>query len=113
MYYVSKRLEISAAHSLTLSYESPCSRLHGHNWVITVYCKAEQLNKDGMVIDFKEIKERIHGKLDHQFLNDVVPMNPTAENLAKWICDQISSCYRVDIWESEGNCAIFVDPLEV
>ena len=39
MYYIEKTLEISACHRLTLSYESKCQNLHGHNWIITVYCK--------------------------------------------------------------------------
>ena len=34
MYYVCKRLEISAAHSLMLSYQSKCEDLHGHNWIV-------------------------------------------------------------------------------
>ena len=38
MYTVIKRMEISAAHSLKLSYRSKCEDLHGHNWIITVYC---------------------------------------------------------------------------
>lgn len=69
MYYVSKRMEVAGSHSLKLSYESKCQNLHGHNWIITVYCKAKKLNKDGMVCDFKHIKEKIHGKLDHSNLN--------------------------------------------
>ena len=44
MYYVKKRLEIAACHRLALSYESKCANLHGHNWIITVYCKAKELN---------------------------------------------------------------------
>ena len=52
MYYVKKRLEISASHSLSLSYPSKCANLHGHNWIINVCCKAEELNADGMVTDF-------------------------------------------------------------
>ena len=47
MYYVCKRLEISAAHSLMLSYESKCEDLHGHNWIVKIYCKSETLNQDG------------------------------------------------------------------
>ncbi|MBO4551501.1 MAG: 6-carboxytetrahydropterin synthase, partial [Bacteroidaceae bacterium] len=35
MYYISKRLVISASHRLELSYPSKCSQLHGHNWTIT------------------------------------------------------------------------------
>ena len=55
MYYVSKRMEIAACHKLNLSYESKCANLHGHNWIITVYCKAEKLNKDGMVMDYSKL----------------------------------------------------------
>lgn len=61
MYYVIKRLEIAGSHSLSLSYSSKCENLHGHNWVITIYCRAEHLNEDGMVVDFKHIKDKIHG----------------------------------------------------
>lgn len=108
MYYISKRIELSAAHRLELSYPSKCTQLHGHNWIIHVFCKAKELNQDGMVIDFTHIKERIMDKLDHQVINDVLPgMNPTAENLARWICEQIEHCYKVSVQESEGNIAIY------
>lgn len=108
MYYISKRLEIAGAHNLKLSYESKCQNLHGHNWIVIVYCKSEELNKDGMVIDFKHIKNKITDKLDHQYINDIVDFNPTAENIAKWICEQIGEkCYKVSVQESEGNIAIY------
>lgn len=107
MYYISKRLEIAGCHSLTLPYESKCSNLHGHNWIITIHCKSRQLNSAGMVVDFTQIKEKIHGYLDHGNFNELLPFNPTAENIAKWICDQIDHCYKVDVQESEGNIAIY------
>lgn len=107
MYKVTKRMEIAGAHNLKLSYESKCSNLHGHNWIVMVYCKAEELNEDGMVVDFTHLKKMVHDKLDHQYLNEIVDFNPTAENIAKWICDQVPSCYRVDVQESEGNTATY------
>ena len=107
MYYVKKTMEISAAHRLQLDYESKCAQLHGHNWVITVYCRAEELNEDGMVVDFTLIKRTIKQRLDHQVLNDVLTFNPTAENIARWICDQIPHCYRVDVQESKENVASY------
>lgn len=108
MYYITKRFELAGCHSLKLSYESKCSRLHGHNWIVTVHCRAKELNEDGMVVDFSHIKERITGYLDHGNFNELLPFNPTAENIARWICEQIPHCYRVDVQESEGNTASYV-----
>lgn len=108
MYQIRKRLEISAAHYLTLDYESKCRNLHGHNWIIDVYLRSETLNANGMVMDFTEIKRRIIDRLDHRVLNDVIPYNPTAENLARFICDQLQPyCYRVDVEESAHNSASY------
>ena len=109
MYYVSKRMEIAVSHKLTLSYESKCANLHGHNLLVTVYCKAKELNKDGMVMDFKHIKQKIHGYLDHGNLNELLPFNPTAENIAKWIVSQFPECYKAKVQESEGNIAVYYD----
>lgn len=112
MYYVSKKLEVSACHKLNLSYESKCANSHGHNWHITVFCKAKELNKDGMVVDFKHIKQKIHGYLDHGNLNELLPFNPTAENIAHWIVEQISECYKAEVQESDGNIAIYEEDAE-
>lgn len=107
MFYIEKSMEISAAHRLNLSYESKCQNLHGHNWHVTIYCKAKELNQDGMVCDFTHIKKAILEKLDHQYLNDILPFNPTAENMARWMCEQIPTCYKVSVQESDGNIAIY------
>lgn len=116
-YEVSKRMEIAAAHHLRLDYESACQRIHGHNYIVVVYCTADKLNHNGMVVDFKAVKNTIHGKLDHRFLDEIFDFNPTAENMAKWICDQVNNillnddgdgyCYKVTVQESEGNIATY------
>lgn len=108
MYYVKKRMEVAMAHRLSLPYESKCTRLHGHNAIITVYCRSESLDENGMVVDFKRIKRTISDMLDHRVANDVVGFNPTAENLARHICLSIEKCYKVSFQETEGNVACYV-----
>jgi len=107
MYYVEKSLEISAAHHLTLSHGSKCEEQHGHNWHITVYCKSAELDADGMVTDFTEIKRIVKSRLDHKDLNNVLPFNPSAENIARWITDTVPNCYKARVQESTGNVATY------
>lgn len=118
MYYVSKRMEIAGAHHLDLPYESKCSNLHGHNWIITVHCKSEKLTRYGMVVDFAQIKKEVHDLLDHKNLNEMFDFNPTAENMAKAICGivtdlcEVGYCYKVEVQESEGNIAVYTEEPE-
>ena len=107
MYYIKKTFTVSSSHKLKLDYESRCSNLHGHNWKITVFCKSETLNSNGMVVDFTHVKKLVHGKFDHKYINDVFSGNPTAENLAKFICDEVPKCFKVIVEETEGNEAIY------
>ena len=119
LYTVSKRMEIAAAHQLDLPYESKCRNLHGHNYIVHVYCKSEELNSEKMVVDFAKIKNLIQEPLDHHYLNDIIEGNPTAENMTDWIMNIVNDfmktddigannsgiCYKVTVQESEGNIA--------
>lgn len=108
---IQKTFEIAGSHCLDLPYESKCKNPHGHNWVITVYCSAtleEVEANNGMVVDFTAIKHLVHDMLDHRHLNDILPFNPTAENIAKWICERVPHCDRVDVQESSGNIASYI-----
>ena len=108
MFEVKKRIYISAAHSLKLSYPSKCTSLHGHNWAVDVFLRSKTLGADGMIADFTHIKQKLTDKFDHKVINDVVDFNPTAEMLAKYICEFFAPhCYRVDIFESNDSMASY------
>jgi len=125
MFKIKKTFEISAEHSLRLPYPSKCSRNHGHNFLLTIYCASDGLDENGMVVDFTEIKKKILDILDHRNLNAIeglgfvgsvpclfskaVRRNPTAERIAYWIYERIEKCYRVDVQESDGNVATYID----
>lgn len=58
---------IAIAHLVqTADEESPCRRLHGHNLKVVVTINGE-VKDDGMVADFRHIKEIIN-RLDHRTL---------------------------------------------
>ena len=61
-----------------------------------------------MVVDFTHLKELVTERLEHRNLNDLFDFNTTAENMARWICEQIPQAYKVVFQESEGNIAAYI-----
>jgi 6-pyruvoyltetrahydropterin/6-carboxytetrahydropterin synthase len=106
----------SAAHQLR-GYKGSCERLHGHNWKVQIFLEGEELDEIGMLIDFREVKEkanRLIEKLDHRYLNELPEfskMNPTTENIARYIfrelSNEINNIKKVTVWESEKSCASY------
>jgi 6-pyruvoyltetrahydropterin/6-carboxytetrahydropterin synthase len=103
---------ISCAHQLTLPYDSPCNRLHGHNYKIEVWIDALKTNEHGMIADYSHISKVIMA-YDHRNLNDFMKQ-PTAENFAKLLLDALegkaahpkpshNANIRVRVWETETS----------
>jgi 6-pyruvoyltetrahydropterin/6-carboxytetrahydropterin synthase len=96
MYTIKKEFHFSSAHQLNgLPDSHPCSRLHGHNYILTVYLKSETVNEIGFVKDYREldfIKTYVDDVLDHKFLNDIFPLhNTTVENMCKILFDMFKT----------------------
>jgi len=86
---LSHSFDIDAAHALKqLPIGHSCNRIHGHTWRFTIQIAATQLDAYNFVCDFAEVKhicrEYIISRLDHRYINDVLPYDPTCEVLAQW-----------------------------
>ena len=120
MFEIDIQKDFAAAHALR-GYDGNCSEVHGHNWTVQVFVKTETLDSIGIAVDFRRLKNKLSDildNLDHSFLNDITPfteINPTSENLAKYIYEQLSSQInddsvrvdRVRVCESPGAGATY------
>ena len=121
---VTKQIDFCYGHRL-LNYDGNCRHLHGHNGLLEVDIESSSLDPRGMVVSFTDVKDIVKGwiddNLDHKMLlnreDPVAPLllqmeepvylmenNPTAENIARLIFDEI--CLRglklteVRLWET-------------
>ena len=145
MFKCQKTYRVEYSHQLYSSYTNLCHEtIHGHSGKIEIEFISKTnfdiLNKDGMVIDFGEIsanvKKFIMEKYDHalfipkmfdeSYINTlklfnkrltITDSNPTAENFAKWIFDEVNQILKknnlpvcvnkVRFWETETGCAVY------
>lgn len=119
MYEVTVRKSFSAAHKLNIG--GKCEELHGHNFTVDVTIASDDLNKEGLVVDFRILKgwtDEILDEFDHKFLNEIPffkGTNPTSENIARFIFDRIAKkataeklrISQVTVWESNNACATY------
>jgi len=121
MYEVTIIKSFSAAHLLA-EIGGKCEELHGHNFKVEVTVAAKELNPNGLLIDFrflKKVLDEILENIDHKYLNTLTSftgMNPSAENIAKYICEKMDlkvkmagvNMVRVKIWESENAAVTYI-----
>ena len=99
MYEVTVEDSFAAGHYLR-NYKGKCENPHGHNYKVRVTLAGKELDKAGLLLDFKDLREvmrQVIERLDHQMLNDIEPfkdLNPSAENLAKYLYDQTQRSLR-------------------
>jgi 6-pyruvoyltetrahydropterin/6-carboxytetrahydropterin synthase len=120
MFQVSVEETFSSGHALR-GYKGKCENVHGHNYRVQVTLEGPQLDNIGLLVDFTELKQILRGiikRLDHQFINDLEPfatVNPSAENMAKYFYDEVTSQLRslppgahvthTTIWETDTASA--------
>jgi 6-pyruvoyltetrahydropterin/6-carboxytetrahydropterin synthase len=121
MFEVTIEETFAAGHALR-NYKGKCENVHGHNYRCQVTMAGRDLDSIGLLVDFVELKKVVHGvldRLDHQWLNEFPPfdvLNPSAENMAKYIYDQVSDGLQaqkgarvttVKLWETDTASATY------
>ena len=121
MFEVTIEETFAAGHALR-NYRGKCENVHGHNYRCQVTLAGEQLDSIGLLVDFVELKKVVHAvldRLDHQWLNEFPPfdvLNPSAENMAKYIFDEVSEGLKtrqgvrvgaIRLWETDTASATY------
>ena len=120
MFEISVEHTFAAGHALR-EYKGKCENVHGHNYKVRVTVVGDKLNPAGLLMDFADLRaeiKRLIENLDHRFLNDIPPfdrLNPSAENLAKYICDNLEPqasnqglrVLGVTVWETDTTSATY------
>ncbi|MGL6225603.1 MAG: 6-pyruvoyl trahydropterin synthase family protein [Thermoguttaceae bacterium] len=128
MFTITREFTFCYGHRL-LQHRGKCAHLHGHNGRVLITLASNNLDQQGMVQDFSDLRSMvgdwIEQTLDHQMLlgvgDPLIPVlreqgepvyvlegNPTAENLAKLIFRYLQShnlpVCSVRFWET-NNCS--------
>ncbi len=96
MFEVTVEETFAAGHFLR-NYKGKCENPHGHNYKVLVTLQGRELDKAGLLLDFKDLKgvmKSVVERLDHQMINDIKPfdeLNPSAENLARYFYQETNS----------------------
>ena len=121
MFEVTIEETFAAGHALR-NYRGKCENVHGHNYRCQVTVAGKELDSIGLLVDFVELKRVVHSvldRLDHQWLNEFPPfdvLNPSAENMAKYIYDEVSSGLQgregvqiasIRLWETDTASATY------
>jgi 6-pyruvoyltetrahydropterin/6-carboxytetrahydropterin synthase len=123
MYELKIITQFAAAHQIR-GIEGGCERLHGHNWKVEVFVSGDKLDENGLLIDFRDIKDKTEAlmeELDHKFLNELEPfitLNPSSENVSRYVYEALSRQLNTDtiriskitVWESDSACASYTEP---
>lgn len=103
MFTISKQFAFAASHVLSgLEDDHPCTRLHGHNYVVELVLSAEEVDRAGFVIDYRRLdafKRFLDTRLDHTHLNDRLDVTPSAELLARFLHEWCMANLEADIVE--------------
>jgi 6-pyruvoyltetrahydropterin/6-carboxytetrahydropterin synthase len=110
----------AAAHKL-VGYQGKCEDLHGHNFSVEAFFSGEKLGNDGLLVDFKILKDYLKNvldSLDHKYLNEIpffIKQASSAEYIAMYIFGEVEKQMKgkeailqeIRVWESDKAYAAY------
>ncbi len=102
---VTKLFDFEMAHALH-NYDGLCKNIHGHSYKLEVTLIGEPINdiknpKNGMVIDFGDLKKTVNRFIVHRFDHSVVLSENTPQEDAR----RIQSLFdRIEIVDYQPTC---------
>jgi len=132
-YLLTCEIKFDAAHRLS-NYKGKCSRIHGHTYRVIITVKSLKLNNWGAVVDFGELKQMLKSHIDEKYDHKTILSikdkknqtiskvmdkdwivwmnnNPTAENMARDIWNELS--FFINRFKSEKFKGIELDSVTV
>ena len=113
MFEIKTQAFFAAAHHL-LNYEGECENQHGHNWMVEVFVKG-----DNILIDYKVLKKELNAVLnllDHKDLNALPEFNgesPSSEMISMFIYNKLKErvvqLSKVTVWETQTSCCSYFE----
>lgn len=85
---LNKDFNFSAAHYIPCEEAGKCMRTHGHTYFVNITIAGDELDHNGFLVNFADLKKLIHNQFDHHLLNDLEPFkgkNPSTEIVAQTI----------------------------
>lgn len=97
MNFVKTQIDFEAAHRLydVDTYSEECRQnVHGHSYKVTVIVGRKNLNRAGMVIDFKQLKEVLRDKIEKKYDHSCILKR--TDPIASTIQDNCKKVYTVE-----------------
>jgi 6-pyruvoyltetrahydropterin/6-carboxytetrahydropterin synthase len=105
VFELNKDFNFSAAHYIPSEDAGKCMHTHGHTYFVNLTIAGNELDHNGFLVNFSDLKKLVHGSFDHQLLNEL-PMfqgkSPSTEVVAQTIYEIIQN--NLDARPNKPHC---------
>lgn len=96
-YELNKDMNFAAAHYIDHESAGKCQNVHGHTYFVNITIVGNELQDNGFLVNFQELKKIVHGEYDHTLMNDNIDyltVEPSTEVVAETIYKNIEEALK-------------------